>query len=159
MSSTARRRLPGMTLIEVLAAMTILAIGIAGVMGAISACLRGSNAAAAYARGTLLAQQVAAELERNESLAAGDLSGTFDDASSVGYTWSATVGTASDQGLVPVQIVVLWANGTRSFTLPTTLRPRTLPTAASPAAPAAPPAEGNEPPGPTRPMVPAEVAP
>lgn len=149
----------GLTLLEVIVAMTVLAIGIAGVLGAISACLRTSTAAAEYSRGALLAQQVAAELDRNESLEAGDLSGTFDDAVA-GYSWTAEVDSADDNGLYPVKIRVEWRNGAREFELYTQLRPHALlapptppaeneneGTEAPPTTPPTPPPAGNPTPG------------
>jgi Tfp pilus assembly protein PilV len=110
----------------VLVAMTVLAVGIVGVLGAISACVRASTAAAGYSRGTLLAQQVVAELARNPTLEAEALSGTFDDVAP-GYRWDAEVAAADAQGLHPVAITVTWENGRRQFTLATTLRPHALP--------------------------------
>ena len=70
----------GMTLLEVLVAMTVLAIGIVGVLGAVSACLQSSTASAQYSVATLLAGRVAAELERLEAVEPGNLSGTFEEA-------------------------------------------------------------------------------
>lgn len=129
------RRHRGLTLLEVVVAMTVLAIGIAGAMGAISACVRSSDAAARYSRGALLAQQVAAEFERSETLDSGNLSGTFDSVDA-DYAWSADIGTADEQGLQPVQITVSWQGGKRQFLLSTIVRPHALP--AAPEAPSTP---------------------
>ena len=76
--------------------------------------------------GALLAQQVAAELERNETLDAGHLEGTFDD-SAANYAWTADVDSANAQGLTPVHIQVTWENGARHYALDAALRPRVLP--------------------------------
>lgn len=140
-----RRR--GLTLLEVIVAMTLLAIGIAGAMGAISACVRSNEAAASYSRGTLLAQQVAAELERSETLESGEMSGTFDNQSSE-YTWEALVDGADAQGLYPVHITVRWQAGQRCCELRSLLRPRALPAPTASTAPIAPTA-------PTAPTAPA----
>lgn len=126
------RRHRGLTLLEVIVAMALLAIGIAGALGAISACVRSSSAADDYSRGALLAQQVASELERSETLDPGTLDGTFDDAAT-GFSWTAEIGTADDQGFNPVKITVLWQEGRRHFELNTMLRPRPLPSAPTPA--------------------------
>lgn len=126
------RRLSGMTLLEVIVAMAILAIGITGAIGAISACVRGSDAASSYSRGVLLAQQVAAEFDRQETLDAGEQSGKFDDLATT-YSWQAVVSSPNDQGLYPVQITVLWDRGNRHYIFNTLLRPHTLPTALPPA--------------------------
>jgi len=163
------RRHHGLTLLEVIVAMTLLAVGIAGTLGAITACLRSCDASTQYSRGVLLAQQVAAELSRDEALEAGALFGTFDDAS-VGYTWNADVGVADAQGVLPVQITVSWQYGTRQYELYTQLRPRPLPPAAQLAPPttsggqetsppsgaATPPSSGPTTPGPSTPSGPGQ---
>lgn len=124
------RRHRGLTLLEVIVAMALLAVGIAGALGAITACVRSSSAADDYSRGALFAQQVAAELERAESLDPGTLDGIFDDATA-GYVWTAEIGAADDQGVNPVKITVYWEEGRRHFELVTALRPRPLPPAPS----------------------------
>ncbi|MHB9110262.1 MAG: type IV pilus modification PilV family protein [Armatimonadota bacterium] len=148
------RRHRGLTLLEVIVAMALLAVGIAGALGAISACVRSSGAADDYSRGALFAQQVASELERSETLNPGTLDGTFDDATA-GFTWTAEIGTADDQGLYPVMITVLWGEGRRHFELKTMLRPRKLPSAPSPAQPV-PTQPGPQQPGPSQPGPPGE---
>ncbi len=127
----------GMTLLEVLVAMTILAVGIVGTVGAISALLRAHTAARDYSHAALLAHQVAAELERTATLDAGDLNGTFDNLSD-GYTWAATVDATDARGLNGVHITVSWDDGARHFDLHTLLRPHALPTPKPPTPPAAP---------------------
>jgi prepilin-type N-terminal cleavage/methylation domain-containing protein len=129
-----RYRRQGMTLLEVIVAMTVLAIGIVGVLGAISACVRSNDAAAAYSRAAILAQQVAAEFDRQSTLDEGDQTGTFDD-TATDYSWDAQVAAANAQGLYPVQITVSWEKDKHHYTLYTMLLPRTLPTATSPTPP------------------------
>ncbi len=106
--------------------MTVLSIGIVSVVGAVAACLRGSDASAAYSRAALLAEQVAEEYARQETLEPDAQSGTFDELAS-GYTWEAQVASADDEGLYPLRVTVSWENGLRSYTLETSLRPRPLP--------------------------------
>lgn len=134
----------GLTLMEVIVAMTVLAFGVAMVLGAISACLRSSDASATYSRGALLAQQVATELERNETLDPDTLTGTFDDASS-GYAWTAVIAPADENGLYPVHITVTWENSRRKFELFTSLRPHPLPTPAPAVQPTDNTPETNQP--------------
>lgn len=118
----------GMTLLEVLVAMTILAIGITSVFNAITSCLRSSDAATGYSRAALLAQQAASEFARHDTLEAGNFDGTFDDAALSAYTWHATVDSATAEGCYPVHIIVQWQNrGT--YTLDTVLFPQAVPTA------------------------------
>lgn len=137
-----RRQRYGMTLLEVIVAMTVLAIGITGVLAAISACLRNSDASASYSHGALLAQQVAAELDRKETLEPDSLSGTFDDMAT-SYSWQAEVSVPTTEGCYPVHISVLWDRGRRHYDLETVLYPHALPTA-TPATPATPDAGGDE---------------
>lgn len=132
--TTAYRRRRGLTLLEVIVAMTVLSIGIVSVVGAVAACLRSTDASAAYSRAALLAEQVTAELARNETLEPGTHTGTFEE-QDLHYTWSAQIASADDEGLYPVQVTVNWENDLRRYTLETSLRPQALP--------GPPPAEGN----------------
>jgi type II secretion system protein I len=122
-----------MTLLEVLVAMTVLAIGVVGALGAVSACVRANTAAEQYSLGTLLAERVAAELDRLDTVTTGQMSGSF-DSSAPDYTWVAQVGGADEQGLYPVQITILWHNKLRHLELDTSLRPHALPAAPPPPA-------------------------
>ena len=118
----------GMTLLEVLVAMTVLAIGIVGVLGAVSASLQSSTASAQYSVATLLAGRVAAELERLEALEPGELSGTFEETAR-DYAWTAEIASADEFGLHPVRIAINWDAGTKHFYLHTQLRPHGPPAA------------------------------
>ena len=113
----------GMTLLEVVVAMSVLAIGIAGVLHAFSSSIKTSKAAEFYTVATMLAQQVASELERRPDVSAGELSGTFEETAR-SYTWQADVGQASAEGLLPVRVTVFWEVGThrRHLQLATCLR-------------------------------------
>ncbi len=118
----------GMTLLEVLVAMTVLAIGIVGVLGAVSASLRSSTASAQYSVATLLAGRVAAELERLEALEPGELNGAFEETAR-DYAWTAEIASADEFGLHPVRITINWDAGTKHFYLYTQLRPHSPPPA------------------------------
>ena len=136
----------GFTLLEVVVAMTLLAFGVTSALAAISACVRNTEAAGSYSRGVLLAQQVAAELERNATLTDGTLTGTFADQSTgaddsqelqqgttlpnAAYSWTAVVSPIDAQGMYPAEITVTWS-GNRQYTLATALRPQAPPPALS----------------------------
>jgi len=135
-----------MTLLEVIVAMTLLAVGIVSLLAAVSSCVRTSDSAAQYSRAALLAQQVTAEFERRDTLAPGDFSGTFDE-SAVGFAWTATVAAANAAGLYPLRVTVSWGGGGRNYLLTTALRPHALPPAATPPAASAPAADAATPPG------------
>jgi len=117
-----------MTLLEVLVAMTVLAIGIVGVLGAVSASLQSSTASAQYSVATLLAGRVAAELERLEAPTPGELSGTFEETAR-DYAWTAAIASADEFRLHPVRIAINWDAGTKYFYLYTQFRPHGLPAA------------------------------
>lgn len=143
-TNTNYRRQRGLTLLEVIVAMTLLTLGITGALAAISACVRSNDAAASYSRAALLAQQVATSLERNTTMTSGTLTGTFDDQSTgsddsltaggskpnADFTWSATIAAADANGLYAANITISWQGGQRQYTLNTVLRPRTPPPAA-----------------------------
>ena len=116
----------GMTLLEVLVAMAVLAIGVVAALGAVAACVRSNAAAEQYSYGALLAERVAAELDRMDTLQPGDLSGVF-DASAPDYSWASQVGSADADGIHPVVITVYWHDQTRKLQLNTSLRPHALP--------------------------------
>ncbi len=146
------RRRRGFTLLEVIVAMMVLAIGITGALMAVSACMRNMKVAEEYSRAANFAQQVAALLERNASLSAGSQSGTFSDQSTgpddsvdtaIGnpvrdFTWSAAVSPADGSGCYPVQITVTWDTSRQypqQYQLNTVLLPQQPPSATPPTVP------------------------
>ena len=116
----------GLTLLEMLVAMAILAIGIVGVLRVFSSSIVTSKAAESYSLAAGLAHQTATELERRPSLDPGTMSGEFASAEP-GYTWEAEIGSAESSGLQRVRITVFWKAGNRRrhFDMVTYLRPST----------------------------------
>ena len=114
----------GLTLLEMLVAMAILAIGIVGVLRVFSSSIVTSKAAESYSLAAGLAHQTATELERRQSLDPGTMSGEFASAEP-GYTWEAEIGSAESSGLQRVRITVFWKAGSRQrhFDMVTYLRP------------------------------------
>lgn len=114
----------GLTMLEMLVAVAILAIGIAGVLQAFSTSMITCKAAESYSTAAMLAQQAVSELERRPRLDPGNLSGTFGDTAS-GYTWEAEIQQATDSGLQKVRLTVLWGpeGNQRHFSMVTCLRP------------------------------------
>ncbi len=96
----------GMTLLETIVALAILAIGIVGVLHAFSTSVIATRAAESYSKGTILASQVASELDRQTTVEAGEESGTFEDEPN--YSWEAVVEPADDNGLMRTTITVTW---------------------------------------------------
>ena len=120
----------GLTLLEVIVAMTVLAIGILSVLAAFSSCLRASKSAQVYEVGAVLASQVASQLDRTSSLGPGEYSGDFGEGAP-DYSWGAVVAEPDDHGLLQVDITVSWGPEARrsQYPLRTFLRPPTQQTA------------------------------
>lgn len=93
-------------MLELIVALAILTIGIAGVLHAFSTAIAATKAAESYSKVSMLANQVASQLDRDTSIQAGTLSGTFEDAD--GYSWDATVEPADSNGLMRTTITVNW---------------------------------------------------
>jgi type II secretion system protein I len=114
----------GLTLLEVVVALAILAIGIVSILRAFSSSMLTSKAAETRSYAAILTSQVASELERRTDLQPGKLSGGFAEAGP-GYTWAANIERANSQGLLRAEITVVWPEGSRSrhMTMITCLRP------------------------------------
>ncbi len=93
-------------MLELIAALAILTIGIAGVLHAFSSSIAATKAAESYSNVSMLANQVASQLDRDGTTEPGTYSGTFEDAD--GYTWNANVEPADDNGLMRTTITVNW---------------------------------------------------
>ena len=119
-----RKSESGLTLLEVLVALVILAVGITGALRAFSMGLVTCKAAESYSLAALLAQQVASEIERTADLSSGPLTGDFGK-DAPGYTWEADVQQATGTDLRRVRVTVLWDVGKRHrhLQLFTLLRP------------------------------------
>lgn len=103
-----RRCRRGFTLIEMIVATLLLALGIVGLLSAISTSTRASGIADSIHTATLLAQQKLSEIElQPSSLTGGDQQGDFGDAFS-GFRWRETVEATSYQSLFKVTVTVTW---------------------------------------------------
>jgi general secretion pathway protein I len=110
-----KTRPAGFTLIEMMVALVILAVGITGTMRAVNA----STQASAQSKDTMvaasLAQQVLNEKTHTDPttnpLQEGSDSGDFGQ-DYPGYTWESSVAAdANVTGLLQVNVAVLWQNG------------------------------------------------
>ena len=103
----------GLTLLEMIAALAILAFGIIAVLHSFSSSMRTSKVAEVYSVAAGLAQQVASDLERRGSLETGHESGTFagEDSS---YAWEADLQPTAASSLFRASIVVSWRSGAQS---------------------------------------------
>jgi type II secretion system protein I len=114
----------GFTLLETLVALAILAMGVVGVLGAFSSSMRATKEAELYSQASNLAAQVAAQLDREETVSAGELSGTFEDTPA--FSWVATVEEADSNNLMRTTITVTWGTDTnpKNFDMVICLHPQ-----------------------------------
>ena len=77
----------GYTLIEILVAVSIMAIALVGILKLFSGGLKSSALSDEYARGILHAREVMEELLLSERISEGKLTGEFKD----GYKWKAEI--------------------------------------------------------------------
>lgn len=77
----------GFTLVEVLVAFAIAALGLAALMQVFATGLRSAATAENYARATMLAESRLASVGVEQPLAAGESSGDFED----GYRWRVVI--------------------------------------------------------------------
>ena len=98
----------GFTLLETIVALAIMAIAITGVLQAFSSSTLATKEAQTYTTASVLANQVASQLDRDPTVTAGELSGTFEDTSA--YTWTATVESPDSNNLMRTKIIVSWGS-------------------------------------------------
>lgn len=98
-------------MLETLVALVILSLGIAGVLQAFSASLISTKESEMYSRASMLANQVASQLDREETVETGQYSGTFED--EIGYRWEANIEAADANGLMRTEIVIIWGTEAR----------------------------------------------
>ena len=92
----------GFTLIELVAAFVIFAIGFGVLLQILSTCLHTTAQAADYTRAALWAQSLLDVQGVGEPLQDGDFSGAFDDK----YRWHLQVGQVPPQDIAPVASAV-----------------------------------------------------
>lgn len=115
---TLRVRQRGFTLIEALAAVVLLGIGIAGAMGAVATITRTESAARETERMQSMAQAKLAELVATGE-AATSTSGDFADEGEPDVTWSLETGTSGIADLNTVSLTLETKNGSRQTRLDT----------------------------------------
>jgi general secretion pathway protein I len=111
--SRRRRSAHGFTLIEMIVATFLLAIGAVAALACISSATRTAGIAREYTQAALLAQQKFAEIEAQpDTLSGGDQTGEFGD-EYPGYSWQQTTETTSFSSLVRVTLTIEWQSGAR----------------------------------------------
>lgn len=98
----------GFTLIEMIVATLLLAIGVAGALAAFSSATKAAVTAEGLHTATLLAQRKMSDIEQQASqITGGDQQGDFGD-EYPGYHWQETVEATDYQNLFKVTVTVFW---------------------------------------------------
>lgn len=99
------------TLIEMVVATLLLAIGVVSALICISSATRASIVASQYRQAVRLAQQRIAEMESQpDSISSGDSQGDF-GSDSPGYRWKQTAENTDFTNVLKVTLTVQWDNG------------------------------------------------
>ncbi len=101
-----RRRRCGFTLIEAIASVAILSIGIVAVMGGIGAMSRAESRIRQIEAMTILAQHKYDELIATTANLTTNQTGDFTDQNNNDYSWSATIDQTGVTNLVAVSVTV-----------------------------------------------------
>ena len=101
-----RSRKRGFSLIEAIASMGILTIGIVAVMGGLGAMSRAESRIRQVEKMTSLAQHKYDELVATSTSLNGSQSGDFSDQNLQNYNWSATIDQTGVTNLVAVTVTV-----------------------------------------------------
>lgn len=97
----------GLTLVEVLAAMVVLGVGLVSVMGAFSTCARAVSIVKGQVAAETFASKMLSELRVNPQLLLSGDEGIISDAPSV-YTWTKELRETAEPGVLAVKITVNW---------------------------------------------------
>ena len=110
--SACRRRCPGRSvagyiLLETIVSMTLMAVGLVGVFGALRASLAASGHARHLVAATMLAEGKLAEFRAAPPQTVGRRQGTFEEPFD-GYAWRADIESVEGGELYRVLLAVLW---------------------------------------------------
>ena len=113
-----RRSRQGVTLVEVLAAVVVLGVGLVSVMGAFSACARTTGLIRSETVAKLWAANMLAEARGNPDLLISGDSGDLGPAWP-GFKWSRRLREGAEHGTLVIEITVQWHTQgvARDFTL------------------------------------------
>ncbi len=108
-----KRRTRGFTLVEMVVATIVLAVGAVAAMMAISSSMRAVSEAESYSRAALLTEMRFSELEADPtSLTSGEQQGDF-GTDYPGFQWIQTVDRTDLQDVVRVTLTITWTSGRR----------------------------------------------
>lgn len=107
-------RRAGFTLIEMVVATVLLALGVVGTLACISSATRSTSISSEYTTAALLAQQKISELEAApDQIQGGEQTGDFGEEHPT-YTWRQQVETGMVASLMRVTLVIEWRSGSRA---------------------------------------------
>lgn len=110
-ASGRRAQRAGFTLVEMIVAIVLLAIGATAALACISSATRSTAIANEYNQASLLAQQKFAELEAQpDQMTGGDQQGDGGD-QYPGFTWHATIEPTDLTEVLKVTMVIEWRSG------------------------------------------------
>jgi type II secretion system protein I len=100
---------PGFTLVEVLVAAAVLAIGVSAGVRTLGAMARASAAAVDRQTAVRLAGERLATLEGIDGVSAGNSEGSFDNEPR--FRWRQQVGAAAQTGVLEATVTITWQEG------------------------------------------------
>jgi general secretion pathway protein I len=108
-----RNRRAGFTLIEMVVATVLLALGVVGALACISSATRSTSISSEYTTAALLAQQRIAELEAApDQVQGGEQNGDFGEQYPT-FTYRQQVETGTVGSLMRVNLTIEWRSGAR----------------------------------------------
>lgn len=102
----------GFTLIEIVIALAILAVGLVGILSLFPIGFDSARRSVGATQATIFAHEHLDQLKNNGFPALGSTLGTFTDPA---YTWTQTVTTTTVNDLRQVICTVSWGQGNRTF--------------------------------------------
>ena len=108
------RRRRGFTLVEMVVATVLLALGVVGALACISSATRSTSISSEYTTAAFLAQQKFAELEAQpDQIQGGEQNGDFGEAHPT-FSWRQQVESTTIASLMRVTLQVEWRSGALS---------------------------------------------
>jgi general secretion pathway protein I len=109
-----RSRQKGFTLVEMIVATLVLAIGIVACLGAIAVSTKAAGIAKEYSTASVLAERHFSEIKSDPNmLTSGEQSGEFGE-EYPGFRWSQSIDQTDITGLLRVSVTIEWSDGVSS---------------------------------------------
>jgi len=95
------------SLVELLAALTILGVAVLGILDVVAACARNTSTVMGHTRAVLLAREKIEETLAEQAFVTGTDSGTFGPAGPR-HAWHREIETTETDGLYEITVTVTW---------------------------------------------------